>query len=261
MGILSGALPLFFLVFSLVFAVAAAQGGSGGGPARELWCVAKNNAEDAALESALDWTCGAGGADCGPIQNGGPCYDGSDLQRTASYAFNDYYHKHGPSDDNCNFANTAALTSLNPSHDGCKFPSRFTISANPVITNFLKNLKKDSQTITEGLTNYGVNSNPSLSFLNSLPFTRNWLILQGSIKWEKKIDTGKTKYISAEEAIMLSSGAPPSLKVSLPLPMIGSISSGNANLNGPVTVTDSADLKRLGFIDLLSSAINQASSL
>lgn len=110
-GIFSG--DLFFLLFSLISAVAAAQGG--GGAARELWCVAKNNAEDAALQSALDWTCGQGGADCGPIQKGGPCYDGSDLQRTASFAFNDYYLKHGPSDDSCNFGDTAALTSLNPS--------------------------------------------------------------------------------------------------------------------------------------------------
>ncbi|KAI3457162.1 hypothetical protein Pfo_013825 [Paulownia fortunei] len=120
-GIFAGA--LFFLLFSLISAVAVAQGG--GGAARELWCVAKNNAEDAALQSALDWTCGAGGADCGPIQNGGPCYDGSDLQRTASFAFNDYYRKHGPSEESCNFGNTAALTSLNPSHNNCKFPSSF----------------------------------------------------------------------------------------------------------------------------------------
>lgn len=118
----SFAVDLFFIIFSLVCAVAAAAQG-GGGAAMELWCVAKNNADDATLQSALDWTCGPGGADCGPIQNGGPCYDASDLQRTASYAFNDYYHKHGPSEDSCNFGNAAALTSLNPSHSNCKFPS------------------------------------------------------------------------------------------------------------------------------------------
>ncbi|KAB1209859.1 Glucan endo-1,3-beta-glucosidase-like protein 1 [Morella rubra] len=89
----------------------------------ELWCVAKNNAEDAALQSALDWACGPGGANCGPIQQGGPCYDSTDIQSTASYAFNDYYLKHGMADDSCFFDNTAALTSLNPSHDNCKFPS------------------------------------------------------------------------------------------------------------------------------------------
>lgn len=108
-----GIFAVSFQLLSLVYVAAAAQGG--GGAARQLWCVAKNNADDSALQSALDWTCGPGGADCGPIQKGGPCYDASDLQRTASYAFNDYYRKHGPSDENCNFSNTAALTSLNPS--------------------------------------------------------------------------------------------------------------------------------------------------
>ncbi|KAK4286103.1 hypothetical protein QN277_002711 [Acacia crassicarpa] len=95
----------------------------GGVPAQELWCVAKNNAEDAALQSAIDWACSAGGADCAPIQQGGPCYDPSNIQNTASYVFNDYFLKHGLSDDSCNFDNTAAITSINPSHDNCKFPS------------------------------------------------------------------------------------------------------------------------------------------
>ncbi|KAH7533168.1 hypothetical protein FEM48_Zijuj04G0101700 [Ziziphus jujuba var. spinosa] len=94
----------------------------------ELWCVAKNNAADAALQSALDWACGPGGADCSPIQQGGPCYDSSDIQSMASFAFNDYYLKHGMTDDSCLFDNTAALTSLNPSHDNCKFPSSMSVS-------------------------------------------------------------------------------------------------------------------------------------
>ncbi|KAG6718003.1 hypothetical protein I3842_04G129100 [Carya illinoinensis] len=94
----------------------------------ELWCVAKNNAEDAALQTALDWVCGPGAADCGPIQNGGPCYDPHDIQATASFAFNDYYLKHGLTDDGCFFDNTAALTSLNPSHDNCKFPSSLNVN-------------------------------------------------------------------------------------------------------------------------------------
>ncbi|XP_021887173.1 PLASMODESMATA CALLOSE-BINDING PROTEIN 5-like [Carica papaya] len=94
----------------------------------EVWCVAKNNAEDAALQGAIDWACGEGGADCGPIQKGGPCYDPTDIQTTASFAFNDYYLKHGLTDDACYFQNTAALTSLNPSHGNCKFPSSKTMS-------------------------------------------------------------------------------------------------------------------------------------
>jgi len=101
-----------FLLLGLSPLIAAANGGA---PPQELWCVAKNNAEDASLQAALDWACGAGGADCGPIQSGGPCYDPSSVQNTASFAFNDYFLKHGMTDDSCNFNNNAAVTSLNPS--------------------------------------------------------------------------------------------------------------------------------------------------
>ncbi|WCJ30846.1 Carbohydrate-binding X8 domain superfamily protein [Euphorbia peplus] len=94
---------------------------------RDLWCVAKNNADDQSLQAAIDWACGAGGANCGPIQAGGPCYDPTDLQTTASWAFNDYYLRNGLSDDSCSFSNTAALISLNPSHDDCKFPSSLSV--------------------------------------------------------------------------------------------------------------------------------------
>ncbi|RDX85489.1 Plasmodesmata Callose-binding protein 5, partial [Mucuna pruriens] len=113
-------------VLSLLFLLGLSPfcgGDSGGVPPQELWCVAKNNAEDASLQAALDWACGAGGADCGPIQRGGACYDPSSVQNTASFAFNDYFTKNGMTDDSCNFNNNAAVTSLNPSHDNCKFPS------------------------------------------------------------------------------------------------------------------------------------------
>ncbi|XP_047318080.1 PLASMODESMATA CALLOSE-BINDING PROTEIN 5-like [Impatiens glandulifera] len=96
----------------------------------ELWCVAKNNADTNALQFALDWACGQGGANCRPIQPGGSCYDSADITRTASYAFNDYYLKHGLTDDTCNFDNTAALTSLNPSHGSCKFQSSSSVRNN-----------------------------------------------------------------------------------------------------------------------------------
>ncbi|XP_020215421.1 PLASMODESMATA CALLOSE-BINDING PROTEIN 5 [Cajanus cajan] len=112
-------------VFSLLLLLGLSPfrgGADGGAPPQELWCVAKNNAEDAALQAALDWACGPGGADCGPIQPGEPCYDPNSVLNTASFAFNDYFIKHGMSDDSCNFNNNAAVTSLNPSHDDCKFP-------------------------------------------------------------------------------------------------------------------------------------------
>ncbi|XP_073225874.1 PLASMODESMATA CALLOSE-BINDING PROTEIN 5 [Cicer arietinum] len=123
--VFTGYLPLFLLLI-----LSPSCGGSNGDGAlqQQLWCVAKNNAEDAALQTALDWACGAGGANCGPIQNGGPCYDVNSVQNTASYAFNDYFLKHGLTDDSCNFNNNAAVTSLNPSYGNCKFPAGLTAS-------------------------------------------------------------------------------------------------------------------------------------
>lgn len=106
---------LLILTIILVSCCNSSAAQNGGGVTVELWCVAKNNAADNALQTAIDWACGPGGADCGPIQQGGPCYDPSDIQRTASYAFNDYFLKHGMNEESCNFDNTAALTSLNPS--------------------------------------------------------------------------------------------------------------------------------------------------
>lgn len=111
----------FFIIFSLllflgVTIVEAQQEGKAVVQQQQLWCVAKNNAEDTALQQALDWACGPGGANCGPIQNSGPCYDPNDLIDMATYAFNDYCLKHGMSDETCNFSNTAALTALDPSN-------------------------------------------------------------------------------------------------------------------------------------------------
>lgn len=99
---------------SLLITAAAAQFG-GQVLETELWCVAKNNADDSALQTAIDWACGPGGADCAGIQQGGPCYDPSDMVKMASYVFNSYYLKNGIADEACNFSNNAAVTSLNPS--------------------------------------------------------------------------------------------------------------------------------------------------
>ncbi|KAF7140753.1 hypothetical protein RHSIM_Rhsim06G0134100 [Rhododendron simsii] len=74
-----------------------------------------NNANSSALQAALDWAYGPGGADCESIQQGGPCYDAGDILTMASYAFNDYFLTHGLTDESCNFDGTAALTYLNPS--------------------------------------------------------------------------------------------------------------------------------------------------
>ncbi|XP_010508585.1 PREDICTED: PLASMODESMATA CALLOSE-BINDING PROTEIN 5-like [Camelina sativa] len=117
------------LVLSVLITTAAAAAEFGGEVLEtELWCVAKNNAEDSALQTAVDWACGPGGADCGEIQQGGSCYDPPDMVKMASYVFNNYYLKNGLADEACNFSNNAAVTSLNPSQGACKFPSSKRVS-------------------------------------------------------------------------------------------------------------------------------------
>ncbi|KAH0449711.1 hypothetical protein IEQ34_020403 [Dendrobium chrysotoxum] len=117
---------LFLILLSLAFANAAdlrISDHDGLAVVGDLWCVAKNNAEDAALQAALDWACGPGSADCQPVQEGGICFEPKDLQSHASYAFNDYFRRHGSSPSACDFSGVAAITGLNPSHGDCKFPA------------------------------------------------------------------------------------------------------------------------------------------
>nr|KYP67598.1 Glucan endo-1,3-beta-glucosidase 13 [Cajanus cajan] len=85
------------------------------------WCVALAGVSQADLQSALDWACGLGMADCKAIQQGGPCFEPDTLVSHASFAFNTYYQTNGNSDIACNFGGTAALTKHNPSYGKCVY--------------------------------------------------------------------------------------------------------------------------------------------
>ncbi|KAK7359150.1 hypothetical protein VNO77_01097 [Canavalia gladiata] len=101
-------------------------GSSGGGQ----WCVAKQGASDAALQVALDYACGYGGADCSAVQPGASCYNPNTLRDHASYAFNDYYQKN-PVPTSCDFGGTAAVTSNDPSNGSCRYASPKSTSISP----------------------------------------------------------------------------------------------------------------------------------
>nr|CAB3460626.1 unnamed protein product [Digitaria exilis] len=98
-----------------------AGGGGGGGS----WCVASPSASSTALQVALDYACGQGGADCSPIQQGGSCFNPDTVHDHASYAFNSYYQKN-PVQTSCDFGGTAVLTSTNPSTSTCQYPATST---------------------------------------------------------------------------------------------------------------------------------------
>lgn len=80
------------------------------------WCIASSSISQAALQLALDYACGRGGADCAPIQQGGTCYSPATLRSHASYAFNSYYQRN-PIPTSCNFGGSAITTSIDPSKD------------------------------------------------------------------------------------------------------------------------------------------------
>ncbi|KAL5232097.1 hypothetical protein ABZP36_030873 [Zizania latifolia] len=89
------------------------------------WCVANPSASSTALQVALDYACGQGGADCSVIQSGGSCFDPNTVRDHASYAFNMYYQKN-PVQTSCDFGGAATLTSTDPSSSSCKYPSTST---------------------------------------------------------------------------------------------------------------------------------------
>ncbi|MCO5595304.1 hypothetical protein L7F22_049345 [Adiantum nelumboides] len=84
-----------------------------------LYCVAKQNADATALQTALDWACGSGtgqgNVDCSPLQSGGSCYNPDTVVAHASYAFNAYYVAQNGAPGSCDFNGLATTSSTSPS--------------------------------------------------------------------------------------------------------------------------------------------------
>jgi hypothetical protein len=81
--------------------------------------VPKGGVSDAQLQTNLDYACGQIGMDCGPIQPGGACFEPNTIASHAAYAMNLLYQTAGRNPWNCDFSQTATLSSNNPS----KFPN------------------------------------------------------------------------------------------------------------------------------------------
>lgn len=78
------------------------------------WCVARSDASDQALQTALDYACWAG-ADCAPILTNGLCFLPNTLIAHASYAFNSYFQRKNMAPGSCDFSGTATVAKTDPS--------------------------------------------------------------------------------------------------------------------------------------------------
>ncbi|KAJ8509856.1 hypothetical protein OPV22_000290 [Ensete ventricosum] len=106
----------------LILVVLTPRSDVGAGQVKQ-WCIADGQTAEDVLQVALDWACGAGGANCSMIQPNKPCYLPNTVEDHASYAFNSYWQKHKHLGGTCYFNAAAMVTDLNPSHDACQFES------------------------------------------------------------------------------------------------------------------------------------------
>ncbi|KAF3660670.1 Glucan endo-1,3-beta-glucosidase 7 [Capsicum annuum] len=91
-------------------------------PTAAAWCMPKPGTPDSELQANLDYACSMTGIDCSPIQAGGPCFEPNTVASHAAYAMNILYQTAGRNPWNCDFSQTATLTSTNPSYSGCTYP-------------------------------------------------------------------------------------------------------------------------------------------
>ncbi|KAL3850880.1 hypothetical protein ACJIZ3_012762 [Penstemon smallii] len=94
----------------------------------QTYCVANVGVDSKTLQTALDWACGPGRANCSEIQPGESCYQPNNVNNHASYAFDSYYQKEGRSAGSCDFKGVAMITTTDPSHGNCIFPGSKTVS-------------------------------------------------------------------------------------------------------------------------------------
>ncbi|GMJ10361.1 hypothetical protein like AT5G55180 [Hibiscus trionum] len=93
--------------------------------AGQTWCLASPNVNQQKLQEALDYACGQGGADCGPIQPNGVCFNPNTLMAHASYAFNSYYQKNARVSGSCVFDGAAFVSMQSPSYGNCQYPTGY----------------------------------------------------------------------------------------------------------------------------------------
>ncbi|KAK8642203.1 hypothetical protein V6N13_011559 [Hibiscus sabdariffa] len=94
----------------------------------QTFCIAMDGVDSKTLQTALDWACGPGRANCSEIQPGESCYQPNNVKNHASYAFDSYYQKEGKTFGSCDFKGVAMITTTDPSHGSCVFPGSKMVS-------------------------------------------------------------------------------------------------------------------------------------
>ncbi|XP_010267530.1 PREDICTED: glucan endo-1,3-beta-glucosidase [Nelumbo nucifera] len=89
-------------------------------PKQKRWCLPKSDADPKALQNNIDYVCGLG-FDCRPIQDGGACFLPNTVQAHAAYVMNAYYQATGRNAYDCDFAQTGAISTVDPSYGGCRY--------------------------------------------------------------------------------------------------------------------------------------------
>lgn len=79
----------------------------------KTWCVAKPLANKKTLEANLDYACSQ--VDCKFLEKSCPCASPDNLINHASLAMNLYYQCKGRNKWNCDFKESALLTTTDPS--------------------------------------------------------------------------------------------------------------------------------------------------
>lgn len=86
----------------------------------KTYCLPKTGADPEALQKNIDYVCGLG-LNCGPIKEGGPCFMPNTVRAHAAYAMNIYYQGMGGNGYDCDFEQTGATTTVDPSYGKCKY--------------------------------------------------------------------------------------------------------------------------------------------
>jgi hypothetical protein len=89
--------------------------GSGGGSGSGSGGGNGSGSGGGSPSQGLNWACGPGLANCGPIQPGGACFLPDTVQSHASYAFNIHYYYFQTDPRSCIFGGDAELTNVDPS--------------------------------------------------------------------------------------------------------------------------------------------------